>query len=126
MFCKKNKFLYYVLATEKMYINKRTKSMDWTETRCFFRRFLPVISSVPDFFKINPLLTQSYKQFGNSVAVNVLKAIIKEIYNTGCFENKDKIHNKSFYMDMLSDPDLPVNLNKSYKKLHNTKATVFL
>ncbi len=40
----------------------------------------------PDTFKINPLLTQSYKQFGNSVAVDVLKAIIVEIFNTGCFE----------------------------------------
>jgi len=37
------------------------------------------VQGFPDTFKINPLLTQSYKQFGNSVAINVLKEIIKEI-----------------------------------------------
>jgi DNA (cytosine-5)-methyltransferase 1 len=42
----------------------------------------------PDSFKIISSLTQSYKQFGNSVAVDVLKAIIKEIYKTGVFENQ--------------------------------------
>ncbi|PID28564.1 MAG: DNA (cytosine-5-)-methyltransferase [Candidatus Cloacimonadota bacterium] len=46
------------------------------------------VQGFPDTFKINPFLTQSYKQFGNSVAVNVVKAIIKEIYETGCFKNK--------------------------------------
>ncbi len=60
------------------------------------------IQGFPDTFKINPLLTQSYKQFGNSVAVNVLKAIIKEIYNTGCFENRKETHNKSLHTDTLS------------------------
>ncbi len=60
------------------------------------------VQGFPDTFKINTSLTQSYKQFGNSVAVNVLKAIIKEIYNTGCFENKEETHNKSLHMDMLS------------------------
>lgn len=62
------------------------------------------LQGFPDSFKINPLLTQSYKQFGNSVAVNVLKAIIKEIYNTGCFGYKEKTHNKSLHMDTLSAP----------------------
>ena len=56
------------------------------------------VQGFPDTFKINSSLTQSYKQFGNSVAVNVLKAIIKEIYSTGCFTNKDRknSHNQSF------------------------------
>ncbi len=43
------------------------------------------VQGFPDSFKINPSLTQSYKQFGNSVAVNVVKAIVSEIYKTGCF-----------------------------------------
>jgi len=51
------------------------------------------VQGFPDTFKISHSLTQSYKQFGNSVAVNVLKAIIKEIYNTGCFEHQEKSHN---------------------------------
>jgi len=64
------------------------------------------VQGFPDTFKISSLLTQSYKQFGNSVAVNVVKAIIKEIYNTGCFENKEKIYNKSLHRDkdMFSAP----------------------
>jgi DNA (cytosine-5)-methyltransferase 1 len=62
------------------------------------------VQGFPDTFKINPSLTQSYKQFGNSVAVNVLKAIIKKIYNTGCFEHRKKTHNKSLHMDTLSAP----------------------
>lgn len=61
------------------------------------------VQGFPETFKINPLLTQSYKQFGNSVAVNVLKAIIKEIYKTGCLEYK-KAHNKSLHMDTFSAP----------------------
>ena len=48
------------------------------------------VQGFPDKFKINSSITQSYKQFGNSVAINVVKAIIKEIYSTGCFENKEK------------------------------------
>ncbi len=62
------------------------------------------VQGFPDSFKINPSLTQSYKQFGNSVAINVLKAIISNIYETGVFENKGKIHNKSLHMDTLSAP----------------------
>ncbi len=60
------------------------------------------VQGFPDTFKINPLLTQSYKQFGNSVAVNVLKAIIKEIYKTDCFKYKEKAYNKSLDMNTLS------------------------
>ena len=50
------------------------------------------VQGFPDSFKINSSLTQSYKQFGNSVAVNVLKAIIQNIYKTGCFEYQENIH----------------------------------
>lgn len=53
------------------------------------------VQGFPDTFKINPLLSQAYKQFGNSVAVDVLVAIIKEIFKTGCFENMEKSHHKS-------------------------------
>ncbi len=42
----------------------------------------------PESFKISSKLTQAYKQFGNSVAVNVLKAIIHEIIDTNCFDTK--------------------------------------
>ncbi len=48
------------------------------------------LQGFPDDFQIVSSLTQSYQQFGNSVAVNVLKAIIKEIINTGCFINHKK------------------------------------
>ena len=44
----------------------------------------------PDSFIINSSLTQAYKQFGNSVAINVLKAIITEIIKTDCFIPKDE------------------------------------
>ncbi len=62
------------------------------------------VQGFPDTFKVNSLLTQSYKQFGNSVAVNVLRAIIKEIYETGVFKIIEKSHNKSLHMDTLSAP----------------------
>ena len=42
-----------------------------------------------DDFKIISSINQSYKQFGNSVAVNVLKAIISQIYKTGVFDNRN-------------------------------------
>lgn len=40
------------------------------------------IQGFPDDFKINESLTQSYKQFGNSVSVNVLQYIMVEIMKT--------------------------------------------
>ncbi len=46
------------------------------------------LQGFPDSFKIVSSLTQSYKQFGNSVAVNVLKAIIANIFATGVFTDK--------------------------------------
>ncbi|MFO7735673.1 MAG: DNA cytosine methyltransferase, partial [bacterium] len=36
------------------------------------------VQGFPDSFKIDKIQGQAYKQFGNSVAVNVLKEIIKE------------------------------------------------
>jgi DNA (cytosine-5)-methyltransferase 1 len=57
------------------------------------------VQGFSDTFRINHLLTQAYKQFGNSVAVNVLKSIIKEIYKTGCFEYKEKTHNEEMHPD---------------------------
>lgn len=53
------------------------------------------VQGFPDSFKINPSLNQSYKQFGNSVAVNVLKAIIKKIYAKEIFSSKEKAYNKA-------------------------------
>ena len=47
------------------------------------------VQGFPDSFQIVSSISQSYKQFGNSVAVNVLKAIISNIYATGVFENKN-------------------------------------
>jgi DNA (cytosine-5)-methyltransferase 1 len=44
------------------------------------------LQGFPDSFEITSSLTQSYKQFGNSVAVNVVKAILKEIYATKVFD----------------------------------------
>ncbi len=58
----------------------------------------------PDNFKIDSSLTQSYKQFGNSVAINVLKSIIKEIYKTNCFKEDKKMYNKPLHMETLSTP----------------------
>ena len=37
------------------------------------------IQGFPDSFIINPTQTQAYKQFGNSVSINVLQAIINQI-----------------------------------------------
>ncbi len=53
------------------------------------------VQGFPDTFKIDPSINQSYKQFGNSVAVNVLISIIREIYSSGIFEVKKETHNKS-------------------------------
>ncbi|MBF0209009.1 MAG: DNA cytosine methyltransferase [Oligoflexia bacterium] len=61
------------------------------------------LQGFPDSFKIDSSLTQSYKQFGNSVAVNVVKAIIKEIHNTNCFLEK-KTDKKFSNMAMISAP----------------------
>ncbi len=47
------------------------------------------LQGFPDSFKIHPSINQAYKQFGNSVAVNVLVAIIEQIYKTGCFDLKE-------------------------------------
>lgn len=46
------------------------------------------VQGFPESFKINPILNQSYKQFGNSVAINVLKAILNKIYETDCFRDR--------------------------------------
>ena len=43
----------------------------------YCQKMIPVVGSVLE----HTTLTQSYKQFGNSVAVNVLKAIIRRIFN---------------------------------------------
>ena len=59
------------------------------------------LQGFPDTFVINSSLAQSYKQFGNSVAVNVVKAIISEIYNTGCFEENDKVYNNRLHAESL-------------------------
>ncbi|MFZ4800061.1 MAG: DNA cytosine methyltransferase [Bacteroidia bacterium] len=64
------------------------------------------LQGFPDNFKIDSSLTQSYKQLGNSVAVNVLKEIIKEIYNTNCFLEviKTDRNKKNFNMGIISSP----------------------
>lgn len=64
------------------------------------------IQGFPDSFKLHQSLTQSYKQFGNSVAVNVLIEIIKTIYATKVFENQEIINNKSLNMDTVSLPQV--------------------
>ncbi len=61
------------------------------------------VQGFPDSFKINPSISQSYKQFGNSVAVNVLKEIIQNIIDTNCFDNV-----------ILNQPPLLKDLNINY------------
>jgi DNA (cytosine-5)-methyltransferase 1 len=39
------------------------------------------LQGFPDHFQLNSSIAQCYKQFGNSVAINVLQAIISKIYN---------------------------------------------
>jgi len=51
------------------------------------------IQGFPESFKINPLSNQAYKQFGNSVAINVLKAIIGEIMKTNCLAKTTNVVN---------------------------------
>jgi len=38
------------------------------------------IQGFPEEFIIHPLVTQAYKQFGNSVSINVLQKVVVEIY----------------------------------------------
>lgn len=46
------------------------------------------LQGFPDDFKIISSQTQAYKQFGNSVAVNVLTAILKQVEKTQVMEQK--------------------------------------
>jgi len=43
------------------------------------------LQGFPENFKISDSKNQAYKQFGNSVAINVIKEIMKKIIETGCF-----------------------------------------
>jgi DNA (cytosine-5)-methyltransferase 1 len=61
------------------------------------------VQGFPDTFKINSSLSQAYKQFGNSVAVSVLTAIITEIYKTSCFD-KTQSYKKPPSKKMASAP----------------------
>ncbi len=45
------------------------------------------LQGFPDSFKIVSSTTQAYRQFGNAVAVNVVKEILNAIYATGIFGN---------------------------------------
>ena len=42
----------------------------------------------PDSFKIVVSRAQMYKQAGNSIVVDVMLAVVREIIKTGVFENK--------------------------------------
>jgi len=44
------------------------------------------VQGFPEDFKLHQSTNQCYKQFGNSVSVNVLKAITKSIESTGCLK----------------------------------------
>ena len=48
------------------------------------------ITGFPDSFTVDPNKNSAYKQFGNSVVVNVLKSIIENIIKSKCF-NKEPI-----------------------------------
>jgi len=58
----------------------------------YIRRLSPSeckrITGFPDTFKLHPKPTVSYRQFGNSVVVNVLKAILEEIANNHLLTKK--------------------------------------
>lgn len=56
------------------------------------------LQGFPDDFEIISSLTQSYKQFGNSVAVNVLTAIIQQIIDTGCFQQSTVKNTETAYV----------------------------
>jgi DNA (cytosine-5)-methyltransferase 1 len=45
------------------------------------------ISGYPSDFKAHPSKNQSYKQFGNSVVINVLQEIIKKVIDENCLRN---------------------------------------
>ncbi len=64
------------------------------------------VQGFPDSFKIVSSLTQSYKQFGNSVAINVVKEIISQIYATGVFDIADKNVVIRDYANTFSIPPL--------------------
>jgi DNA (cytosine-5)-methyltransferase 1 len=48
------------------------------------------VQGFPDSFKINPKLIQSYKQFGNSVAVGVIKQIVENIQKFDTLTNNKR------------------------------------
>jgi len=47
------------------------------------------LQGFPDSFKLSDSFSQSYKQFGNSVAVNILVSIFEKILSLGIFDIAD-------------------------------------
>ena len=58
----------------------------------------------PDNFKIVVSRAQMYKQAGNSIVVDVMLAVVREIIKTGVFNN----HSVSINIDEEINPDLNV------------------
>lgn len=59
-------------------------------TRKLHPRECARLMGYPDSYKISPNFNQAYKQFGNSVVVDVLQYIMIEIIKTGVFKNGKK------------------------------------
>lgn len=53
------------------------------------------VQGFPESFTLPQATTQAYKQFGNSVAVNVVKAIAKEILSQADFQNSSDLTKRS-------------------------------
>lgn len=63
----------------------------WNKRKGVIRKYTPReclrLMGFPDSFKIVVNDTEMYRQAGNSIVVNVLEAILEEIFNTGVFNN---------------------------------------
>ena len=65
-------------CTGLYYINKKIRKLSPKESS--------LIMGFPDYFTPHPRRTQAWKQIGNSVVINVLQAIIKEIIDEGILD----------------------------------------
>jgi DNA (cytosine-5)-methyltransferase 1 len=52
------------------------------------------ITGFPDSFTVDPNKNSAYKQFGNSVVVNVLKSIVENIIKSKCFDEESETHSR--------------------------------
>lgn len=83
---------------------------DLGEIRMLTERETHRLMGFPDDYKIVVSRAQAYKQAGNSIVVDVMLNVVKEIIKTGVFDD-DKIK------EMICEEDIIINPKNSYSQL---------